>query len=115
LLEVLVGLVVLALALIALTRTAAVQVQAFGDLRERALAGWLADDVLTETRVAGRPAPGKSDGRRRFGGRDWRWELDVQTTDVASIRKLDVRVFAGDERAAPMAEVVGFSGEDLQP
>jgi prepilin-type N-terminal cleavage/methylation domain-containing protein len=42
LLEVLIGLVVLSLALLALTRTAALQVDALGQLRDRTMAGWLA-------------------------------------------------------------------------
>jgi len=116
LIEVLVGLLVLALALLALTRTAASQVQNFGALRERTLAGWLAQDVLAETRLATHfPAAGSSSGQRQFAGRQWRWELDVQPTDVSSIRRLNVRVFSAEDRAAPLAEIDGFAGEDVQP
>ncbi len=110
------GLLVLALALLALTRTAATQVQAFSDLRERTLAGWLAADVLAETRLASSfPATGKSDGKRKFAGRDWRWQLNVEATGVASIRRLDVRIFEVADNATPLVELVGFSGQDLQP
>lgn len=115
LLEVLVALLVLALALVALTRTAAIQVQSLGALRDRTLAGWLAENVLAETRLAGIAPPGKSDGWRMFGGREWRWELEVQPTQVATIRRLDVRVFSAAERSAPLAQLTGFSGSDLQP
>lgn len=116
LIEVLVGLLVLALALLALTRTAASQVQNFGALRERTLAGWLAQDVLAETRLATHfPATGRSDGQRQFAARQWRWELDVQATDVASIRRLDVRVFAAEDRSVPLADITGFAGDELQP
>jgi len=116
LIEVLVGLLVLALALLALTRTAASQVQNFGLLRERTLAGWLAEDVLTETRLASHfPATGRSDGQRQFAGRQWRWQLDVQATDVATIRRLQVRVYDTEDRNTPVAEINGFSGEELQP
>jgi general secretion pathway protein I len=116
LIEVLVGLLVLALALLALTRTAGSQVHNFGLLRERTLAGWLAEDVLTETRLASHfPAVGSSDGQRQFAGRQWRWQLDVQATDVATIRRLQVRVFNAEDRNSPVAEINGFSGEELQP
>ncbi|HZP66225.1 MAG TPA: type II secretion system minor pseudopilin GspI [Rudaea sp.] len=116
LLEVLVGLLVLALALIALTRTAATQVQSFAALRERSLAGWLAADVLAETRIAsGLPPTGRSDGRRRFANRDWRFAVDVQATDVPSIRRIDVRVYTADDANAAIAEVTGFAGQELQP
>jgi len=116
LLEVLVGLLVLALALIALTRTAALQVDAFGQLRDRTLAGWLAQDLLVETRLAaGQPAPGTSNGTRRFGPSEWGWEVRVQKTDVATISRIDVRVFAPAQRDAPLAQLTGFRGQDLVP
>jgi general secretion pathway protein I len=115
LIEVLVGLLVLALALMALTRTAAIQVQAFGDLRERTLAGWLAADVLAETRLANPfPSTGKSDGQRTFAGRNWRWQLNVEATDVATMRRLDVHIYTVDNKT-PVAELIGFGGTDLQP
>ncbi|MEP6483472.1 MAG: type II secretion system minor pseudopilin GspI [Rudaea sp.] len=116
LLEVLIGLVVLALALVALSRTAANQVNSFGALRERTFAGWLAQDVLTQSRLSTPfPAPGKTDGRRRFANRDWRYELEVESTDVATIRRLDVRVFQADDRTNPIVNLTGFATSDLQP
>jgi general secretion pathway protein I len=115
LLEVLIGLVVLALALLALSRTAASQINSFGAMRERSLAGWLAADVLAQTRlVTPFPPTGKSDGRRRFGGRDWRYDVVVQATPVPSVRRVDVHVYAADDANAPIAELAGFCGEDLQ-
>jgi general secretion pathway protein I len=115
LLEVLVGLVVLALALLALARSASSQVNTFAALRERTLAGWLAADVLAQTRLLNAfPAIGKSDGRREYGGRDWRYDVVVQATPVSSVRRVDVHVFAPGESAAPIAEISGFCGEDLQ-
>lgn len=116
LLEVLIGLLVLALALLALTRTAALQVSQFSALRERTLAGWLAEDVLVETRLGSPfPATGSSNGTRRFGARDWRWDVRVQATDIATIRRIEVRVFAATDADAVLAQLTGFAGEDLQP
>jgi general secretion pathway protein I len=116
LLEVLVALLVLALALLALSRTAANQVDAFGAMRERAIAGWLAADVLAQTKLATPfPAVGTNDGRRRFGGRDWHYDVVVQGTPVASIRRIDVHVYAPDDPKSPIATLTGFGGLDLQP
>jgi len=116
LLEVLIGLVVLSLALLALTRTAALQAGSLGQLRDRTMAGWLAQDMLAETRI-GNPYPpvGKSDGTRRFGSADWRWEVVVQPTQVATIRRIDVRVFAEADRETPLAQLSGLVGQDLAP
>lgn len=114
LLEVLIALLVLALALLALTRTAALQVQNLADLRERALAGWLAQEVLAETRIANPlPDPGRSSGQRRFGGRDWRWEVQVRTTAVPTIRRLDVGIATAAAPREPVVQLSGFSGSDL--
>ena len=115
LLEVLIGLLVLALALVALSRTAAIQVNVFAALRERMFAGWLAVDVLTETRLTTAfPDPGKTDGRRRFAGRDWRYDVVVQSTEVNTIRRIDVHVFDAAD-PAPIATLVGFATNELQP
>jgi general secretion pathway protein I len=112
---VLIALVVLALALLALMRAATSQSTAFADLRERTLAEWLAQTVIAETRL-GNPLPptGRSSGQRRFGGRDWRWELVVQSTQAPSIRRLDVHVSTAAAPAVPVVSLSGFTGIDLQ-
>lgn len=108
LIEVLVALVVVALALLALARTATVQVRTFDALRERTLAGWVAANVLAEARLAASvPPTGRSDGRLDLGGRNWRWQREVQVTADAQIRRVDVQVFVG-EAGAPSASLTGF-------
>lgn len=115
LLEVLIALAVVALALLALTRAASVQVQSFDALRERTLAGWVAANTLTETRLANAfPPTGRSEGRTRLAERDWRWTREVQSTPDAGIRRIDIRVFAGDAQE-PSASLSGFAGRDLSP
>ena len=113
LIEVLIALAVIALALLALTRAARVQVSNFDALRERTLAGWVATNVLAETRLA-TPLPPltRSDGRTQLAGREWRWTRDVQSTQNPEIRRIDVKVFLGDEDA-PSATMSGFSGTAL--
>ncbi len=110
LIEVLIALAVIAIALLALTRTASIEVQSFDGLRERTLAGWVAADVLGDTRLATPfPATGRSDGRMQLGGRDWRWTRDVKATPNAEIRRIDIDVFLGDT-PAPSATLTGFAG-----
>lgn len=116
LLEVLIALLVLALALLALSRSAALQVNTLDGLRERTMAGWLAADVLAQTQLATPfPATGTNDGQRRFGERSWRYEVVVQATPVTSIRRIDVRVNASGDPHVPIATLAGFSGQDLLP
>ena len=113
LVEVLIALAVVAIALLALTRAASVQVQSFDALRERTLAGWVGANVLTETRLATPfPPTGKSDGRMQLASRDWRWTRDVQATQVADIRRIDVTVYLGESHE-PSATLSGFAGAEL--
>ncbi len=115
LIEVLVALAVVALALLGLTRTAALQVNDFDALRERTLAGWVAANVLTETRLATTlPSAGESDGRVEFAARAWRWTREVSTTPDPVIRRIDIRVFAGDSHE-PSASISGFASAVVQP
>ena len=115
LLEVLVALVVLALALTALIKTAATSVRDFGELRERSLGQWVAANVLTETRLKEPlPATGVRSGQQRLAGRDWRWTVEVQATQEPSIRRLDVRVLRGIDETDVLVELIGFTGSTLQ-
>ena len=115
LIEVLIALAVVALALLGLTRTAALEVRDFDALRERALAGWVAANVLAEVRVAGAlPPAGTSDGRVELGGRAWRWTRDVSATPDPEIRRIDVRVFAGETKD-PVASLSGSAAATLSP
>ena len=58
---------------------------------------------------------GTSNGTRRFGPAEWRWEMTVQPTQVATIRRIDVRVFAEADRDTPLAQLSGLAGQDLLP
>ena len=109
LIEVLIALAVVALALLGLTRTAAISVRDFDALRERTLAGWVAANVLAEARLSGAlPSTGTSDGRVELGGRPWRWTRDVSATPDPEVRRIDIRVFAGDAKAS-VASLSGFA------
>jgi len=115
LIEVLIALAVVALALLGLSRTAAMQVRDFDALRERTLAGWIAANVLAETRLAAAvPAVGRSDGRVESGTRKWRWTRDVSGTPDPEIRRVDIQVFASDA-SDPSASISGFAGTAVQP
>ncbi len=125
LIEVLIALAVVALALLALTRAAAMQVRSFDALRERTLAGWVAANVLTDMRLATAfPPTGRSEGRVELGDRAWRWDCEVKPTANADIRRIDIRVhdigfhdIGLDARDAgeASATLTGFAGTALSP
>jgi general secretion pathway protein I len=113
LLEVLIALAVVALAMLGLTRTAAVETQDFETLRVRALAGYVAANVLAEVRVTGAlPATGRSDGHVELGARAWRWTRDISGTPNEQIRRVDVQVFA-EGTSEPVASISGFADGEI--
>ena len=114
LLEVLVALLLVALALAALVRTAGNEARALAMLEEATFAQWVAANVVAEQRIQpGLPASGRSNGEVAMGGRRWRWHLDVQPTELPELRRLEVQVFAagdGREPGQPVASLTGFDG-----
>jgi general secretion pathway protein I len=119
LLEVLVAIVLLSLALTALVRLAGLEANATAHLRDSTLAQWVAANALAEARLReGFPALGSRNGEARMGGRRWQWRMQVQATDDASIRRLEVQVFAlvdgrdGLSDDAPsVASLTGFAAQ----
>ena len=113
LLEVLIALAVVALAMLGLTRTAAIETQDFEALRVRTLAGYVAANVLTEIRLTGSlPATGRSDGHVELGARSWRWTRDISGTPDAQVRRVDVHVFV-EGANEPVASLSGFADAEI--
>lgn len=112
LLEVLVALAIVAMALTAVVRAAGLGADAVRVERERTFATWVAANVLTETILAEPfPAPGERNGRQRMGPAEFTWTLVIQTTADPDIRRLDVRVFASEDRSRVVTTLSGFAGQ----
>lgn len=108
LLEVLVALAILGLVMLALVRVAAQEADSLRHLRERSHAEWIASNAIAEARIGGAVQPGRREGEVEFGGRRYRWLIDVQDTPVAGIRRLDAAVFA-PESDEPTGRMTGFA------
>lgn len=93
LLEILVALVVLAIALSAVVKAAAENASNAGYLRDKTLAHWVAMNAVAELRLAPAwPTPGVHRGEMRMAERTWRWSADVQPTADGSVRQVHVQV-----------------------
>lgn len=108
LLEVLVALVVVAVALAALARAGAEAVNTQAALEERTLALWVADTVLAEMRLEGSPAPGRRQGQMAMGQRDWYWQALLQPTPGDALMRVDVAVSTDTQAATPILSHTGF-------
>lgn len=110
LLETLVALAVLALALGALLAAGGSAARQLGALRERTLAGWLADNRLAALMLARpAPAPGERAGSAEYGGRRWHWRERVAPaggSGAGAVLRLEVEIAA----EAPDAVRVALAG-----
>lgn len=109
LLEVLVALAVLALAMSALVRTAALHGQALQDARERTYARWVASNVIAEARLSGALPEGTSTGDADMGRMHWHWRMTVVPTPLPGVLRLDVGVATAQGRT--VLALSGFAGE----
>jgi len=115
LLEVVVALAVIALALGAAIKATGDAAGASSYLRDKTLAHWVAMNRLTELRVTDAwPDTGTSEGQAQMAGRDWHWEQTVEETSESELRRVELRVGAGEEADrddSALALLVGFVGE----
>jgi len=110
LLEVLVALAVVAIALGAVIEGVSVQAAHAAELRDRVLAHWVAMNRVVEWQTArGWPATEQVRGKERLAGREWQWSVTVSSTPNAAIRRLDVRVSAGED-GQPLDALVAYVG-----
>lgn len=116
LVEVLVALLLVALALAALVRTAGTEARNLATLRDATLAQWVASNVIAEARLQQvLPTTGRSEGQADMGGVRWRWRMVVQGTDLPEVRRMDVQVFADGQAGTssdggqPAATLTGFA------
>jgi general secretion pathway protein I len=111
LLEVLVALAILALGLGAAARAGLAAADTAGALRERLLAGWVAEDraaLLRATRAW--PEPGTSAGRSRQGGRDFVWRQQVAPAAQGQFRRVEIAVSGEGSGEAALVRRVGYLG-----
>ncbi|MBD8525559.1 type II secretion system minor pseudopilin GspI [Pseudomarimonas arenosa] len=110
LLEVMVALLVLALALVAMIRLAGLEARALAAQRQASLAQWVAANTLADIRLHRRlPSSGHAQGRAQMGQQDWQWQLDVRPTDEIELLRLDLRVYPEQgSDGTPAATLTGF-------
>jgi len=108
LLEVLVALVVVAVAVAALAHTGARALNGQSRLEQQTVALWVADNALAELRLETAVPAGRRRGTTTMAGRAWEWELFVQPAPGGELLRADVLVYAGHRSDAPVLQHTGF-------
>lgn len=117
LLEVLVALAIFALVAASVLTASARSVRTAGQLEDRTLAMWVADNRLSELQLADTPpADGGDQGQVEFAGRRWLWQSEIQATSEPAMRRVTLWVAAeergasGDLRERALVSLSGFLG-----
>jgi general secretion pathway protein I len=138
LVEVLVALVVVALGLAALMVAVQGAARTSGYLRDKTLAQWIGLNRIAEVRLTTNKSSGVSSisvtstlsnsssnfssssspqdkGELQFAGRTWHYDTRYFDTTFPSMKRIVVRVWAGDAKTKgnPIAEVTSFYGTSL--
>ena len=115
LLEILVALAVVAVALGALVSQAGRSMENTARLRDHTLAHWVAMNVVTEQRLAGKwPGVGVHDGHNLMADREWYWTLTVSATADRNVRRMDVVVYGDRRREKRMDALIAYIGRPLR-
>jgi general secretion pathway protein I len=113
LVEVMVALMVIAIALPALLKALYQQIDGTAYLRDKSIAQWVATNKLAENRIQLARNDvlyrGERNGITRMADRDWFWWSVSEPTEVEDFYRLEVIVAASEEsRDQPLYTVVGF-------
>jgi len=108
LIEILVALLVLAIALTATARSLGAAIDTTAALRDRALARWVAEDHLTTLELQRAwPDPNVKEGDAEMGGRPFHWREETTPTPAARMRRVEVSVFLPGTDS-PLVRLSGF-------
>ena len=115
LLEVLVALTIVALSLTAVAASMSQMIDAATTMRDRTYASWIAQNKITELRLANVvPEVGTSSGELEFGNADWEWRVVISESGIEDFMRIDVSVsLLGEEYV--IRTVTGFVGEPIVP
>ncbi len=113
LIEVMVALVVVALALPALLTLVMNQLDGTAMIREKTKAFWVAENQLTRLRlqdslIPGFTPPQSSNGEVDLAGEAWFWRIDMEDSGTPNLPRVVVSVARASEREEVVASLSGF-------
>ncbi len=115
LVEVMVALAIAGLSLAAVAASVSQMVDAGSAMQERTYASWIAQNKITELRLANvLPEVSLTSGEVEYAALEWAWRATISETGVENLFRVDVEVsYAGSDEI--IRTVTGFIGEPGVP
>jgi general secretion pathway protein I len=109
LLEVLVALVILAVTMAAVSRTASSSIHHADAMRIRVIADWVAQNRLAQHQARGDyPQPGIQTGSEEQAGQTYPWREEIIATPNPTMRRIIVNVYAPEDKQHSLRELTGY-------
>lgn len=118
LLEVMVSLLIVALALTSLVKGAAGNVNNANQMRDKTFAQWVAVNKTNEWRAQRLfPPIGKTMGQQMMGKQEWYWVANIIKTENKDIRRAEVSVYKDedkkDKKEQPITRLISFLSKSI--
>ena len=115
LIEVMVALIIAALALVGVMASISQMIDASTSIRDRTYANWIAQNKITELRLQNvLPEVSESNGEVDFADLEWGWEATISETGVENLFRVDVDISFADSDEI-IWRSTGFIGEPAIP
>lgn len=113
LIEVMVALTIVAFSLTAVGASMSQMIDAATTMRDRTYASWIAQNKITEIRLANTiPDVGTSSGEIEFGNTNWEWNVAISESGIENFKRIDVSIsLVGEDYV--IRTVTGFIGEPV--
>jgi general secretion pathway protein I len=112
LVEVLVALVLLAVALSAMIKTASENTVNTAYLRNKYLAGMVAMNKIDEMHASRAwPSTGKSNGKAELARQTWYWDMEIENTPDENLRKVELKISPEQDREKILYTLTGYIGQ----
>ncbi|MDA1300435.1 MAG: type II secretion system minor pseudopilin GspI [Proteobacteria bacterium] len=115
LIEIMVALAVFAIVATTLLRNAATSVSQSRQLKDRAVAQWIAENEIQRLRMVERteltfPSSGLNRTTLMMADREWQIEVDISPTENDLVRRIEVSVRDEQSPDVVLADLTGFLG-----
>lgn len=100
LIEVLIALVIIGIAMMAVIKTTSENIQATNYLQSKTIALWVGQDIINQATlnlISLPDAPDTLSQKTNMLGKNWFWQASQMETPNPTIKKIIVKVFAGED------------------